>query len=248
MSQTDDLTHDYVLGGRVRLCQPRVGYRAGLDAAFLAAAICAGPGRRVLDLGCGVGGALLPMAWRNPDAAFVGVERDPVSADLARRNAADNGWSARVQIITTTITAPCVRALGLFDAVICNPPFFDDAAALRTPHPARVAAYIADDGLGVWLDVAQRRLRAGGRLAIIHRADRLGDIVHSLTGRSCGVQILPLHPFAGDVAKRVVVVAQKGSKAPLRILPGIILHESAHAHTNFAESVLRGEDKMPFFT
>lgn len=246
MIDPSDITVDTVLGGHVRLSQPRVGYRAGLDAALLAATLRVAPGQRVLDLGCGVGGALLPMAWRNPGAVCVGVERDDATAELARRNVSDNGWSGRIEIVTAAITDPAVRGLGLFDAVILNPPFFDDAAAMRTPHPARVGAYMADDGLATWLDVAQRRARSKGWIAVVHRADRLGDIVSALSQRCGSIGVLPVHPFAGDKAKRVVVVAQKGARGPLQIWPSIVLHESPYRHTEHVNNVLNGKDDLPF--
>src|SRR6056297_2259973 len=69
-------TRDALLGGRVWLRQPARGYRAGVDAVFLAAACPARPGARVLDLGCGVGAAALCLAARVPDLAITGVERD----------------------------------------------------------------------------------------------------------------------------------------------------------------------------
>jgi tRNA1(Val) A37 N6-methylase TrmN6 len=247
MVDANEITHDTVLGGRVRLSQPRVGYRAGLDAALLAAAVRVPEGHRVLDLGCGVGGALLPVACRNPGAVCVGVERDAATADLARRNVADNGWADRIEIVTASITDPVVRTLGAFDTVLLNPPFFDDASTLRAPHPARVGAYMADDGLAVWLDVAQRRLRSKGQLAVIHRADRLADILKALEPRCGAVKILPLYPFAGDRANRVVVVAQKGSRAALQVCAGMILHQTASSHTHHVENILRGKDDLPVF-
>src|ERR1700760_372096 len=116
----DETTEDTVLDGRVRLRQPARGYRAGLDAALLAAACDAGPGQRVLEAGCGVGGALLAgatrraratppgvgrgaalraAATRRADAPFVGVERDAKAAALAQQNAGLNGLDARVSVI-----------------------------------------------------------------------------------------------------------------------------------------------------
>ena len=73
----DETTDDHVLDGRVRLRQPQRGYRAGVDAALLAAACDAADGARVIEAGCGAGGALLAAAARRPGARFVGVERDP---------------------------------------------------------------------------------------------------------------------------------------------------------------------------
>ncbi len=80
----DAVSEDRVLGGRVVLAQPKRGYRAGLDAALLAAACDAGPDQRVLEAGCGPGAALLAAAIRHPRATFVGLERAPQALDLAR--------------------------------------------------------------------------------------------------------------------------------------------------------------------
>jgi tRNA1(Val) A37 N6-methylase TrmN6 len=64
----DAITENTVLDGRVRLLQPERGYRAGMDAALLAAACEAADGARVLEAGCGVGAALLAAASRWPAA------------------------------------------------------------------------------------------------------------------------------------------------------------------------------------
>ena len=66
-------TENRILGGQVVLRQPARGYRAGMDAALLAAAC--GTGQRIFEAGCGVGGALLATARRQPDAQLVGLER-----------------------------------------------------------------------------------------------------------------------------------------------------------------------------
>src|SRR6202012_2070155 len=76
------VTEDRVLGGKVTLRQPAKGYRAGLDAALLAAAGDAAPSERVIDVGCGVGAVMLAAAMRRPGTNFLGVERDPTAAAL----------------------------------------------------------------------------------------------------------------------------------------------------------------------
>src|SRR5258705_7947095 len=59
-----DITDDAVLGGKLRLLQPRRGHRVGHDAILLAAAVPARLGEQAVDLGAGVGGAGLALAWR----------------------------------------------------------------------------------------------------------------------------------------------------------------------------------------
>jgi tRNA1(Val) A37 N6-methylase TrmN6 len=241
-----EATEDGVLGGRVRLRQPPDGYRAGLDAALLAAACEADHGERVLEPGCGVGAALLAAAVRNPGARFVGVEREDEALALAQANIELNGLADRVGVLSGDVAEP-FSELGLepFDAAIANPPFFDDESELRGPHPKKRASWIAPEGLPVWAAFVVMAVREGGAITVIHRADRLGDLLSSLSPRAGSFQIRPVHPFADAPAKRVIVRARKAGKAPLRLLPALVLHDrSGDKHTAGAEAILRGVARL----
>jgi tRNA1(Val) A37 N6-methylase TrmN6 len=242
------VTEDHVLNGRVRLRQKVGGYRAGMDAALLAAVCDAGPGDRVIEAGCGVGGALLAAAARNLGGRFQGIERDPEAAELARGNAALNAMADRVEITTGDVQAG-FRALDLpvFDAAISNPPFFDDPEALRAPSPAKAGAWMADGGLAAWTGFLLKAVREGGTITLIHRADRLADILALLAPKAGSFKIRPIQPFADTPAKRVIVRAIKTGKAPLVLLPALVLHdrslgsEGGGGHSAAAEAILRGE-------
>jgi tRNA1(Val) A37 N6-methylase TrmN6 len=245
-SEPERISRDRILGGRVLILQPKAGYRAGLDAALLAAACDARAGDRVIEPGCGVGASLLAAAARRPGVRFCGVERDPRALELALRNIAGNGLSDRVEARAGDV-GEGFRALGLepFDAAQCNPPFFDDPAALRAPHPARAGAWIADDGLGGWIRFLLKAVREGGTITLIHRADRLADVLALLAPKAGSVRVRPVHPFADEPAKRVLVRAMKTGKAPLTLLPPLILHDRSGAkHTGEAEAILRGETAL----
>ncbi len=230
-----------LLGGRVRLRQPARGYRAGMDAALLAAAVAAEPGQRVIEAGCGAGAVLMQIAARRPDAALTGLERDPTMAALAHENTVLNGADAR---IVEGDVAAGFRALDLppFDWAVSNPPFFDDPGALRTPAEGKRGAWMADDGLKAWTGFLLKSVREGGRIVIIHRADRLADLL-ALLGETAGsFAVRGIHPYADEPAKRVLVQAVKTGRAPLRLLPPLVLHDRSGAkHTAEAEAVLRGE-------
>jgi tRNA1(Val) A37 N6-methylase TrmN6 len=238
-------SQDTVMNGKVVLRQPIKGYRAGLDAALLAACCDAVSGQRVVEAGCGVGGALLAAAARCPGASFVGIERDPQAASLARDNIELNGLQKRVQIVEAALPAS-VAKLGLepFDAAMSNPPFFDDPASLRTPDPSRLGAYMAEEGLGAWIGFLLKSVREGGSITLIHRADRLGDILSLLAPKAGSVRIRPIAPFADAPAKRVLVRAIKTGKAPMVLLPPLILHHRSGGHTAETEAILRGETAL----
>lgn len=243
MSSTPDITEDGLLDGRVRLRQPARGYRAGMDAALLAAACDAGPGERVLEAGCGAGGALLAAATRRTGARFTGLERDPAAAALARENIALNGLEGRVEIVEGDVQAGFrATALPVFDAAMANPPFFDDPAELRGPAPEKSGAWMADGGLEAWTAFLLKAVREGGTITVIHRADRLGDLLALLGEKAGSFRVRPVHPFADAPAKRVLVRAVKTGKAPLVLLPPLVLHDrDGGKHSAQAEAILRGE-------
>src|SRR3954471_2660838 len=99
-------TEDALLGGRVRVLQPRRGYRGAVDAVLLAAAVHPAAGERVLDLGAGVGAVGLCLARRVADCTIVGVELQPALGELARRNATRNGLHERLCILVHDLAQP----------------------------------------------------------------------------------------------------------------------------------------------
>src|SRR4029077_7196011 len=149
------LTEDALLGGRVRLLQPRRGYRVAVDAVLLAAAVEAGPDMRVLDLGAGVGAVGLCIARRVPHCHVVGIELQPELAALAERNAALNGVSDRVRTMVHDLARPLPRTLGTFDHVATNPPFLAAAVADPSPDASKALATVESSAtLARWLEVA----------------------------------------------------------------------------------------------
>jgi tRNA1(Val) A37 N6-methylase TrmN6 len=230
------------LAGRVVARQPVAGYRAALDTVLLGAAITAGAGERAIELGCGSGAALLIAAARNPDAVFFGVERDAALAALAEANARANPSAPRVEIVSGDALSPPTSWRDSFDQAFLNPPHFDDPAAVRPPRdPARRAAFLAEDGgLPAWIAAALAVVRTRGRVTLVHRADRLADVLAAFEGAAGEVRVRPVHPKEDAAAHRIVVRARKGARTPLAILPGLVLHEAGGGWTAAAAAILEG--------
>ncbi|MGH7023037.1 MAG: tRNA1(Val) (adenine(37)-N6)-methyltransferase, partial [Caulobacteraceae bacterium] len=197
-------------------------------------------GERVLEAGCGAGAVLLMAAFRRPGASFMGLERDQDALDLTQTNIALNDVQDRVSARYGDVLNACEGEP--FDAVLANPPFFDDESSLRGPAPAKRAAWIAEGGLAAWVDFLTRAVREGGTVTMIHRAERLGDLLGLLARRAGSFQIRPVHPFADAPANRVLARAIRGGRAPLKLLPPLVLHpRKGPKHTPEAEAILRGE-------
>lgn len=219
-------TLDIFLKGGLTIEQPSDGYRAGTDAVLLAAAAAAVAVPTMLEVGCGVGAALLSVAAlrADPHLALTGLEKDPGAYELARTNLARNPVPGRLNVVQGDVLNPDPALIGQFDLVFSNPPFFDDDQAIRDPAVSRQAAYILGAPLADWIKAMLVLARPKGRFLMIHRADRLPDMLAALAGRAGDIGVCPIRPRAGDPAKRVLVSAKKGSRAPLRLLAGMDMH------------------------
>lgn len=244
MKSDEDVTQDRFLGGRVVLAQSAHGYRAGIDPALLAAALELKSGASAIELGCGPGAALLAAAVLNPGARLTGIEADPAAAALARRNVQDNDLAGRVEVIEADALA--WRPSDMADAVFFNPPFFDDANALRAPSQEKRAAWLTEHSLAGWIGAGAGMLKRGGALTLVHRADRLGEALAGCAGAKLGsISVLPVHPRAAKPAKRILVRAVREGRAPLRLLPALVLHdEGPGQYSPHADAVLRGEARL----
>jgi tRNA1(Val) A37 N6-methylase TrmN6 len=219
-----------------------------MDAALLAAACDLEPRERALEAGCGAGAVLFQAFRRRPEALFTGIERDAEALALAERNVVLNDAEGRVAVRPGDVGRGFAGQGFLkpgeapFDLAMANPPFFDDPDSLRAPAPEKTAAWIADTGLDAWIRFLLKAVREGGRVILIHRADRVFDVVALLAAQAGSFQIRPVHPFADAPAKRVLVRAVKTGKSPLQLLPPLVLHDrSGSKHTPEAEAVLRGQ-------
>lgn len=217
-------TCDAFLGGRLHLHQPAKGFRAGIDAVLLAAACPATPGQSVLDLGCGVGTAALCLGTRVHGLSLTGVELQPDYADLARRNAQENGQEVAI-LCADLAGLPSDLRQTSFDHVIANPPYYDRARGSAAPDDGRDTALAGDTPLATWVDTATRRLAPKGWLTMIQKADRLGDLLSALDDRLGTVTVQPLAPRAGRDAELVILRARKGGRGPLRLAAPLILHD-----------------------
>jgi len=232
---------DAFLGGRLRLVQPEGGHKAGLDAVMLAAAAKVAPGNRVLDAGAGCGVVGLCIAARVPGCTVTGVEIAPSLAELAGANAERNGLGQHYSMVIADLTT---SQAGLnpnsFDVAVANPPFYPQGRATASADPARArAAIMPEGGLEQWARFMTGMAAADGIVAMVHPASALKCLLDALDGRLGAISVFPLFPRAGEPAHRVIVGGVKGSRAPLSLRAGLVVHGSGHAFTPEAEAVLR---------
>lgn len=238
-------THDRLLGGRVAIRQPTRGYRVSIDAVLLAASVETSQVGSVLDVGCGDGGATLCLAWRAPEIRLCGIDVRSDALERFSASVTQNGWENRITGLLADVGAGTVAQMrDTFDQVISNPPYLpvermDRRMASGEPDPATTETV----PLSHWIAFMLSSLRDGGRLNMVHRADRLEDILTAVAGQAGEIEIYPIWPRAGAAAKRVIVSARKGVRGPSRLLSGLVLHDDDGAFTPAARAIF--EDGAP---
>lgn len=248
-------SEDAFLGGQVFALQPVKGYRAGIDAVLLAAAvdIAEGVSATVLDAGSGAGVVGLCLAARVADARVTMLERAPELTAFARENARRNGWAERISVLEGDLTGPAADLVtaGLklesFDHVLANPPYYTEGRGTAAANSLKAGSHaMASQSLERWARFLAAAAKPGGQLTLIHRADALGDLLAVLSRRFGALRLRPIYPRASAPANRIIITGVKGSRAPLTLLPGLVLHGAKgvegrreSAFTPQADTVLR---------
>jgi tRNA1(Val) A37 N6-methylase TrmN6 len=221
--EPDDVTHDTLLRGRVKLIQPARGFRSSLDPVLLAGFIQA-PYRHFLDIGCGTGALSFLLLARDQTATGLGVEIQPRLAGLAARSVQANGFGARFAVVAADARQAGLVPAAAFDLVASNPPFRPLGKGVLPPQAERsLAHHEVALTLGEWLRVAEVALRPEGRLAAIYPADRLDEMRAALT--ACGLAMARLRMVQAQAgarasrfcfeARRSALVAEAQTEAPL---------------------------------
>ena len=227
MAGESEITRDTLLRGRVKLLQPRHGFRSSLDPVLLAGFI-APPFGRFLDIGCASGALAFLLLARDEAACGVGVEIQPRLAALAEQGAEENGFADRFHPVTGDVRAKGAVEVQAFDLVAINPPFRPVGAGLVSPSSEKALAnHEVTLALSEWLDVAVAALRPDGRLATIYPFNRWDELRGGLSARDLAVarsrQVLPR---AGETPSRILIEAWRRpvdaqTEPPLMVHDGV---------------------------
>lgn len=239
----EDFTADYLLDKKIRIYQPTNGYRASSDAVLLSAM----PDNdvknaKILDVGSGTGAISLCLAHRlqKNNVQITGFELQEELAELANKSAEENKFDF-VRFYNCDIRKkidvadyqPCT-----YDIVITNPPYSEHD--MPSPNTGKATAHNLNNfDLAKWLAFCLKSLKPFGRLYMVNRAEALPDICSYLHGSAGNLAVLPIYSKTNQYAKRVIVSAQKDSKAPCRILPPLVMHDETGKYTPESEKILR---------
>ena len=223
--------HQETLWNGVILRQQDAQFRLSTDS--VACAWFAGfPSRsKIADLGCGSGAIALMLLASDPTLQVTGIELQPEAAAMARENAANNP-------VTFTALQGDLRAIrtllpaGSMDGVISNPPYFPIGSGKSAEGPLALARSEETCSLAQLCQAAAWLLRWGGRFVLVHRPERLADLIWELRTQNLEPKRLRFvrHKASGPVSL-VLLEARKGGKAGLCYEPDLVLFDENGSET-----------------
>lgn len=222
MKPRADESIDEFMDGRLKLIQPKNGYRFSIDAILLSEFVSTRAGDVVIDLGTGCGVIPLILLLTKPISRVLGIEIQPDLADQAVRNAALNGFADRMEVIRGDIRRLPLRPSSV-DLALCNPPYRrKDSGRINPDQQRAIARHEIMLSLNDVLDAARRVLRWKGRLAIIYPASRVVDMMVRMRGFDLEPKRMRvIYPSETSESKLVLIEASLGGKGGLNILPPI---------------------------
>ena len=248
-------TRDAFLDGKFEVLQMAgSGHRSGLDAILLAATLPVDISGKLADLGAGSGVAGIAAISLRPELNVQLVEDNPHLADLAYQSsklATNAKMKHRIEVLQADVTLSGLKRenAGLhdnsFDFVIMNPPYNDIASNRTSTDVLKAEAHMmGEGGLDAWMRTATTILKPRGMLAMIYRASSIGQIIAATQGRFGGLTIIPIHSRINEPAKRLLIRATKGSRAPIVFAPPIVIHQNDGSFTPTADAILKGKQTL----
>ena len=223
---------DLCMGGR-QIIQRTDEFCFSMDAVLLAHFPQMTGRERVLDLGTGTG--VIPLLIADRAREITAVELNPVQAELAVRN-------VRLNHLTDKITVregdyrdpPALFACGEYDLVFSNPPYRPVTSGSLSVGARAAARHEITATLADTVRAASYVLKHGGRLAMVHLPERLGEIILALHAEGLAVKRLRMvQPRADKAPNLMLIEAVKGAALTgMRHEPALIVRDGDGKYTD----------------
>ena len=221
------------------------GFPLGTDSVLLSDfARGSGRIRRVADLGCGAGVLTVLLLQKLPASTAFGIEIQPDAADACRENLKLNGLSDRAEIRCGDLRERGdLPEAGSFDLVVSNPPYFASGSGYTAPEESRAAA--RDERFCTLEDVCRTAAylcRWGGSFAVVHRPERLSELLCAMTASGVEPKRLRLvSPRADRAPSLVLVEGRRGGNPGLTIEPPLVLQDDSGADSKEIQRIYHME-------
>lgn len=213
--------------GGLRFAYGRGQFPPGLDSFLLASLPKLKAGMKVCDLGCGTGLLGLLLLQREGALTVTGLEIQPEAVRLGERAVLENHLSGRLTFRLEDLRETALPA-GSFDLAVCNPPYFPPSSGPPPKGEARRTARTEEScTLEEVCRAAARLLRWGGSFCLVHKPERLADLVCALRENGLEPKRLRFVCVRPERAPSLILMeARRGGRPGLRAEPPLALENA----------------------
>ena len=198
---------------------------------------------KIMDIGCGNAPIPLIMSTRTK-ASITGVEIQKEVYDLAKKSVKVNNLENQIEIINRDINDLYNELESdSFDVITCNPPYFkySESSNINDSKYKVIARHELMLDIPRLLKISKKLLKNNGILAIVHRPERLLDILLEMKENNIEPKRIQLiYPSKDKEANILLIEGTKNGNPGLKILPPIYAHDE---DGNYTEQVKRYFEK-----
>lgn len=229
----DDLQNGY------SIIQKADSFRYGVDAVLLSDFADIRKTHSVIDLGTGTGIIPILIYAKKKPAEITAVEIQREMAEMAERSVRLNGLQGHIKVLNLDLKdAPGQLGKASYDCVVTNPPYMKKECGINNPSQTKaIARFEIKCSLEELLSSAKELLKPGGKLFMVHRTDRLVDIIYEM--RNNGIEpkrIRFVHPSIGKRPNLLLIEGARGGNRELRFMDPLYIHDE---NGNYTEEIYR---------
>ncbi|MWC31142.1 tRNA1(Val) (adenine(37)-N6)-methyltransferase [Paenibacillus sp. MMS18-CY102] len=235
---------DDLMTKELQIIQSREVFSFSMDAVLLARFASIPPRGRVVDLCTGNGVIPLLLSTRTR-AAIDAVEIQPRLADMAKRSVKHNQLDDQIHIIEGDLrTYPRTAGQGIYDAVTVNPPYMQTQTGDQNENEHyAIARHEIHCTLDEVVEASARLVRTGGKVSMVHRPNRLMDILESFRRWKLEPKrIRFVHPHAEAEANMLLIEAIRDGKPSVKLLPPLIVYTKEREYTEELKRLYYGNN------
>ena len=223
----DDLQLD-----SLEIIQKKDGYKFSTDSVLLANFAKAKKNDICVDLCSGSGVVAILFSYKNKNKKTYAVELQSGLADMAKRSVLHNKLDEQIEVLNQDLSeTPKTLGYESVDVVTVNPPYNEVGQTSATDEIA-IATHEIKTNLKKIVQTSSKILKFGGKFFMVHRADRLTDILFECRANKLEPKTLRIvYPKASKEPNLVLIEATKGGKAGLKIQKPLILSNEDGSET-----------------